>query len=71
MANKIYGSNNEPLKVQVITDVHYYSRKLGVEGKAYDKMESKSQMVIKDSPYVIKSKQRKAFPRNLGRSRSS
>lgn len=40
MANKIYGSNNEPLKVQVITDVHYYSRKLGVEGKAYDKMES-------------------------------
>ena len=29
MANKIYGSNNEPLKVQVITDVHYYSRKLG------------------------------------------
>lgn len=54
MANKIYGSNNEPLKVQVITDVHYYSRKLGVEGKAYDKMESKSQMVIKDSPYVIK-----------------
>ncbi|MDY3812230.1 metallophosphoesterase family protein, partial [Eubacterium sp.] len=54
MSDRIIGSNNEPLKVQVITDVHYYSRKLGVEGKAYDKMESKSQMVIKDSPYVIK-----------------
>lgn len=52
--NKIYGSNNEPLKIQFITDVHYYSSKLGTEGKAYDKMESKSQMVIKDSPLVIK-----------------
>ena len=44
MSDRIIGSNNEPLKVQVITDVHYYSRKLGVEGKAYDKMESKSQI---------------------------
>lgn len=54
MADKIVGSNNEPLKVQFITDVHYYSTKLGTHGKAYDKMESKSQMVIKDSPLVIK-----------------
>jgi predicted MPP superfamily phosphohydrolase len=54
MANKIYGSNNEPLKIQFITDVHYYSRKNGTEGKAYDKAESKSQMVIKDSDLVIK-----------------
>ena len=54
MENRIYGSNNEPLKIQFITDVHYYSSKLGTEGKAYDKMESKSQMVIKDSPLVIK-----------------
>lgn len=51
---KIYGSNNEPLKVQVITDTHYYSRKTGTEGKAYEKAESKSQMVIKDSDLVIK-----------------
>ena len=27
MANKIWGSNNEPLKIQFITDTHYYSRK--------------------------------------------
>jgi predicted MPP superfamily phosphohydrolase len=54
MANRIYGSNNEPLKIQFITDVHYYSRKNGTEGKAYDKAESKSQMVIKDSDIVIK-----------------
>lgn len=43
MANKIWGSNNEPLKIQFITDTHYYSRKGGTEGKAYDKAESKSQ----------------------------
>ncbi len=54
MANRIFGSNNNPLKVQFITDVHYYSRKNGTEGKAYDKAESKSQMVIKDSDLVIK-----------------
>ncbi len=54
MANKIYGSNNEPLKIQFITDVHYYSRKSGTQGKAYENAESKSQMVIKDSDLVIK-----------------
>lgn len=54
MENKIYGSNNEPLKIQVITDTHYYSRKTGTSGKEYDKMESKSQMVIKDSDLVLK-----------------
>ncbi len=54
MGNKIYGSNNEPLKIQVITDTHYYSRKNGTEGKAYEKAESKSQMIIKDSDLVIK-----------------
>ena len=54
MPNKIYGSNNEPLKIQFITDLHYYSRKIGTEGKAYEKAESKSQKVIKDSDLVIK-----------------
>ena len=54
MENRIIGSNNEPLKIQFITDVHYYSRKLGTEGKAYEKAESKSQKVIKDSDLVIK-----------------
>lgn len=54
MANKIYGSNNEPLKIQFITDTHYYSRKNGTQGKAYEKDESKSQMVVKDSDLVLK-----------------
>lgn len=54
MANKIWGSNNEPLKIQFITDTHYYSTKNGTEGKAYEKDESKSQMVVKDSPKVLK-----------------
>lgn len=54
MADRIYGSDNEPLKIQFITDVHYYSRKVGTSGKEYDKMESKSQMVIKDSDLVLK-----------------
>lgn len=54
MSNRIYGSNNEALKIQFITDTHYYSRKNGTEGKAYEKDESKSQMVIKDSDLVLK-----------------
>lgn len=54
MSNKISGCNNEPLKVQFIADLHYYSRKAGTEGKAYKKAESKSQKVIKDSDLVIK-----------------
>lgn len=54
MTNRIYGSNNEPLKIQFITDTHYYSRKNGTEGKAYEKDESKSQMVVKDSDLVLK-----------------
>lgn len=54
MGNRIYGSNNEPLKIQFVADTHYYSRKAGTEGKAYEKAESKSQKVIKDSDLVIK-----------------
>ena len=54
MSNKIIGSNNEPLKIQFITDLHYYSRKNGTEGPAYDREEAKSQQEIKDSDLVIK-----------------
>lgn len=54
MSGRIYGSGNDPLKIQFITDVHYYSRKCGTEGKAYEKAESKSQKIIKDSDLVIK-----------------
>lgn len=52
--SKIYGSHNEPLKIQFIADLHYYSRKIGTQGKAYEKAESKSQKLIKDSDLVIK-----------------
>lgn len=54
MANRIYGADNKPLKIQFITDLHYYSRKCGTEGKAYENAESKSQKIIKDSDLVIK-----------------
>ncbi len=54
MANRIYGADNAPLKIQFITDLHYYSRKCGTEGKAYENAESKSQKIIKDSDLVIK-----------------
>ena len=53
MSNRIYGSDNEPLKIQFITDIHHYSRKVGTEGKAYEKAESKSQKVIKDTDLVL------------------
>lgn len=53
-AKKLCGSNNEALKIQFITDTHYYSRKNGTIGKAYDKAESKSQKLIKNSDLVIK-----------------
>ncbi len=54
MSGKIPGAANEPLKIQFITDVHYYARENGTEGSAYEKEESKSQQVIKDSDLVIK-----------------
>ena len=54
MSRRIIGADNEPLKIQFVTDVHYYSRKNGTEGPAYDKEEAKSQQVIKDSDLVIK-----------------
>lgn len=53
MSNRIYGSDNESLKIQFITDIHHYSRKVGTEGKAYEKAESKSQKVIKDTDLVL------------------
>lgn len=54
MAGKISGSNNQPLKIQFITDLHYYSRKGGTDGSAYEKEEAKSQTIIKDTDLVIK-----------------
>ena len=37
MAAKLYGAGNAPLKIQFITDPHYYSRKGGTEGKGLRK----------------------------------
>jgi predicted MPP superfamily phosphohydrolase len=54
MSGRIPGSGHAPIKIQFVTDIHYYSRKNGTEGAAYDKEEAKSQQVIKDSDLVIK-----------------
>lgn len=54
MKNRIYGADNAPLKIQFVTDVHYYARENGIEGPAYEREEAKSQQVIKDSDLVIK-----------------
>ena len=54
MSNRIYGADNAPLRIQFVTDVHYYARENGTEGPAYEKEEAKSQQVIKDSDLVIK-----------------
>lgn len=54
MKEAICKNNKEPLKVQFITDTHYYSRTSGTSGKAYENAESMSQVVIKDSDLVLK-----------------
>lgn len=47
--------NNKPLKFNIITDIHYFSQKLGVAGKAYKRADAASQMLLKDSSVVIAS----------------
>ena len=42
-----------PLTVTVITDTHYYSKKLGTEGKAYEKGNSKSQLLLERAEEVL------------------
>ena len=42
-----------PLSFTVITDVHYYSKKLGVGTKSYNKINAASQFLIRDSAEVI------------------
>ena len=37
-----------PLKFTFLTDVHYYSPNLGVEGKAYELENSKNQKLLKN-----------------------
>ena len=42
-----------PLTLTVITDTHYYSKKLGTSGPAYEKANSKSQLLLKDAAEVL------------------
>lgn len=42
-----------PLTVTVISDPHYFSKKLGTEGKAYDSANAKSQVLLKNSEELI------------------
>ena len=44
-----------PLKFTFLTDVHYYSPNLGVEGKAYELENSKNQKLLKNSGKAIAS----------------
>jgi 3',5'-cyclic AMP phosphodiesterase CpdA len=44
---------SKPLEFTVITDAHYYSKKLGVDTKSYKKFNGKSQKLLKDSEEVI------------------
>lgn len=43
-----------PLALTVITDTHYFSKKSGTEGKAYDIANAKSQMLLKYSEEMLK-----------------
>lgn len=43
----------KPLDLTVITDTHYYSKKLGVDTPSYNKFNGKSQKMIKDSEEII------------------
>lgn len=42
-----------PLELTVITDTHYYSKKLGVDTPSYEKLNGRSQKMIKDSEEII------------------
>lgn len=45
----------QPLCVTVLTDIHHYSVKNGVSGKAYEKANSKSQILLAESGEVLDS----------------
>lgn len=42
-----------PLTLTVISDLHYYSKKTGVSGKAYEAANAKSQKLLADCPEVL------------------
>ena len=45
--------NKPELTFTLITDVHSYSKSIGVEGAAYDRANAKSQLLLKDSVDVL------------------
>lgn len=45
--------HQKPLYLTVISDIHYYSKKTGVSGKAYDFANAKSQKLLADCPEVL------------------
>lgn len=45
--------NNQELTFTLITDIHCYSKSIGVEGAAYDRANAKSQLLLKDSADVL------------------
>lgn len=44
---------NTPLTVTVITDTHYYSKKIGISGKAYETANAKSSMLLEHSKELL------------------
>ena len=45
--------NHKPLKITVLTDTHYYSKKSGTSGIAYEKASAKSQKLLAESADVL------------------
>lgn len=46
--------NYSPLKINILTDTHYYSKENGTSGKAYDFANLKSQKLLADSAEVLR-----------------
>ncbi len=47
--------NHIPLKINILTDTHYYSKENGTSGKAYDFANLKSQKLLAESAEVLES----------------
>lgn len=45
----------KPLKISVLTDTHYYSKKSGTSGKAYESARAKTQVLLAESSDVLAS----------------
>ena len=45
--------NNNPLTLTVLTDIHHYSQKIGISGKAYETANAKSQILLAEAGEVL------------------